>query len=218
MRSNLLLRWIVICALAEILGISAAALWYGTANILIGEPVAISARLGAWLVMSLAAMPEGVILGGLQAMGIRWFIPAVSVRKWILATTAVGFLGWGIGTAMPLFIFSDAVPEQAAPSSLMSTALFAAVFGAAVGTLFGLAQALALPTGRQGKVYWVVANCLGWAVALPFIYVAAQIAADFPEWSTRLMVWAVGGLLAGASIGFATAGVLGSIPCTRRPA
>jgi hypothetical protein len=119
--------------------------------------------------MSSAAVPEGVILGGLQAKGIRWFVPAVSTPKWIFATTAVGLLGWAIGKALPMFVFSDAPSDQEQPAGLIATAAFAATFGLAVGAVFGLAQALALPTGKAGKVRWTLANTVGWAIALPCI-------------------------------------------------
>jgi hypothetical protein len=54
----------------------------------------------------------------------------------------------------------------------------------------------------------VLANSGGWAIALPFIYVAAQLGAEYADWASRLTLWASGGLLAGAAIGLATAGVL----------
>ena len=101
-------RWVILCVLAELFGIGAAAIWYGGVNVLFGEPGTFLPRIGVWLLMTLAAVPEGVILGGLQAAGVRWFLPAVSAIRWIAATIAVGLLGWGIGTFMSIAdYFSD---------------------------------------------------------------------------------------------------------------
>jgi hypothetical protein len=208
---GLFLRWVLLCALAEFLGIAAAALWYGAANVLFGEPAEFSARLAVWLVMSLAAVPEGLILGGLQATGIRWFIPKVSACKWILATVAVGFLGWAIGIAVPMFLYTVEGHKIEPQPNLTATAGFATAFGASVGAVFGLAQALVLPTDTQGKIQWTLANAVGWAIALPLIYAAAQLAAEYHGWPMRVAVWAIGGLAAGATIGVTTAGALYSM-------
>lgn len=201
-------RWIALCAMAEFLGIGAAALWYGGANVLLGEPQPIAARVGAWIVMTLAAVPEGLILGGLQAIGLRWFFRSVPVRRWIVATTAVGLIGWAIGTFIPLFVVAEHSPQTGPEPGLATTASFAALFGLAIGTVLGLAQALVLPAGPRGKLALIIANSIGWAVALPMIYVAVQIGADFSALPLRLLAWVIGGLAGGIAIGFATASAL----------
>lgn len=62
-RQLLLLRWSALCATAELLGIASAAIWYGGVNVWVGEPPELSVRIGAWLLMTLAAVPEGLVLG-----------------------------------------------------------------------------------------------------------------------------------------------------------
>lgn len=202
--SRLLYRWVCLCAAAELLGIGSAAVWYGAVNIWVGEPSALALRLGAWLLMSLAAVPEGLILGGLQVIGLRWFFPATSRSRWILATTAVGLVGWGIGTAIPLFMIEPTGPEHGAEPSLAATAAFSAVFGVGIGAVFGLAQSWALPPQARPRRLWVACNAIGWALGLPLIYMAAQVAADQAGWTLRLLLWALGGVGAGASVGVAT--------------
>jgi hypothetical protein len=197
-------KWVALCGAAELIGISAAGAWYGTVNVWIGEPAAIPARIAAWFLMSLAAVPEGLILGGLQVAGIHWFIPDVSPRRWISATILVGLFGWGVGTFIPLFVMREATPQTGAEPGLGATAVFAAVFGVAVGAIFGLAQAWALPSHVRPRALWVVGNAIGWAAALPLIYVAAQIGGDYEGWSLRLAAWAAGGCAGGASLGVAT--------------
>lgn len=196
-------RWIALCAVAEILGITAAALWYGAVNLTLGEPENLLLRAGVWGLMTLAAVPEGLILGGLQTIGVRWFVPGVRRRRWISATIAVGLLGWGIGTFIPMFVMTEAplADPQAVAPGLGPTLLFAAAFGAPVGLVFGAAQSLALPNGRM---LWTLANGIAWAVALPMIYGGAQLASDVTGWAPRLAFWALGGLGAGTTIGAIT--------------
>lgn len=209
--ARLLKRWVMLCAAAELLGIASAAVWYGSVNMMFGEPEPLLARTVVWLLMTLAAVPEGIVLGGLQAKGMRWFLPEISARRWMLATIAVGLFGWAIGTFIPLFLAPEAAAEGMSEPGLLGTAVFAAVFGILVGSVFGIGQAWALPQGTRGRVPWILANACGWAVGLPLIYIAAQFAGDLEGWPARISVWAIGGLGAGASIGVATGFALRSI-------
>jgi hypothetical protein len=202
--SRLLGRWLALCAIAELFGIASAAVWFGAINVWAGEPEALTLRIAAWFLMSLAAVPEGLILGGLQAHGLRWFFTSVSAARWIGATIAVGFLGWGIGTFIPMFVVDEAVMANGAEPGLAATALYSLVFGLGVGAVFGLAQAWALPAEARGRGLWVLANAIGWAIGLPLIFIAAKIAGDQSGWIMRVALWACGGIGAGASVGIAT--------------
>ncbi len=204
--TSLFILWVLLCAFAEFFGIAAAAVWYGAINVTVGEPEHIALRVAAWFLMSLASVPEGVILGGLQSIGVRMFVPDVSVRRWVLATILVGFLGWAIGTFIPMFVMTEApAAASSEPSSEFQGAiLFAASFGLLIGAVFGAAQSYALPRGNGRRLAWTIANGIGWAVALPAIYGAAQIAAGYPGWSARIAIWAVGGSAAGILLGIVT--------------
>lgn len=209
MHASQRLQWIALCAAAEFVGIGLAAAWYGGTMWLFGEPPALGARIGVWLLAVLAAVPEGLVLGGLQAWGLKRYLPDLSARRFVGATVLVGLIGWGIGAFIPMFLFFE--PQTADASSvtepgLAATALFATVFGAIAGALFGGFQALALPASVRRRGPWVLANTVGWAVALPLIYVAAQWGADLPtSWAVKWGLWAGSGLAAGACIGIATA-------------
>lgn len=212
-RAQLLWWWILLCAFAECAGVALAALWYGAVAVGFGEPDDIVARIGVWLLLTAAAVPEGLVLGGLQATGLRWFLPELSLRRFVGATIAVGLIGWGIGSFIPLFVFHEPAGADAIEPSLMAVAGFAAVFGSAIGSVFGAFQAWALPVGAASRLRWVAANAVGWALALPLIYMAAQWAADSTGVAPKVLLWAAGGGAAGLTIGTATAVV---IPALRR--
>jgi hypothetical protein len=208
MRPSQRLQWIALCAVAEFVGIGLAAAWYGGTMLWLGEPPALGARVGVWLLALLAAVPEGLVLGGLQAWGLKRHVPDLSARRFIAATVLVGLIGWGIGAFIPMFLFFEPQADvgTAAEPGLAATTLFAAVFGGIAGALFGGFQALALPPSVQRRAPWVLANTVGWTVALPLIYVAAQWGADLPaSWAVKWLLWAGSGLAAGACVGIATA-------------
>jgi hypothetical protein len=203
--ARFLALWVVVCALAEFIGIGAAALWYGAVMVIIGEPVALVQRTGVWLLATAAAIPEGVVLGGLQGLLLRRVFAGLDLRRWVLATVAVGAVGWAIGSFIPLFIFPEGPSGASFDPPLAEVALFAAMFGVVAGALFGIGQMMAFPRETPRRFAWVWANMAGWAAGLPLIYVAAQVGADLPGWTARITAWMMGGLGAGLCIGLATA-------------
>lgn len=199
------IRWVVLCALGEGLGIAAAVLWYGAVMLTLGEPEPLGARLAVWGLVALAAVPEALVLGGFQAWGLKPAVPDLRVGRWIAATVVPGLIGWGAGGFVPLFVAgpSDG-PAVAVEPPLAAILLYAAAFGALAGLLFGACQSLALPRGRRDRLAWIAANAAGWVVALPLIYLGATIGADTESLPLRVLAWAGGGLAAGAVIGLAT--------------
>ena len=200
------IRWVVLCAAAEYLGIAAAALSFGVVAYTFGEPQAFSAKLGIWLLSAAAGVPEGFVLATLQSYGIRQFFGIAHDRATLVVrTVAAAVAGWATGTFVPVFLPFEtpaaAGPQQEPP--LIATIAFAAVFGVLAGALFGWLQSAAF-AGRTLRRRWILANTLGWMVGLPAIYVFAQFGGDFQSWAARIALWATGGLLAGASIGIAT--------------
>ena len=91
-----------------------------------------------------------------------------------------------------------------AATELRGAMLFAVVFGLLIGAVFGAAQAWAFPGGGRRRLYWTISNTIGWALVLPMIYGAAQIATEVEGWFSKIAFWAVGGLAAGGLIGLAT--------------
>lgn len=203
--ARFLALWIAVCALAEFLGIGAAALWYGAVMVILGEPAVLLQRAGVWLLATAAAIPEGIVLGGLQGLLLRRVFPALDLKRWVLATVAVGAVGWAIGSFIPLFMFPEGPTGDGVDPPLSQLALFAAGFGLVAGAMFGIGQMLAFPPETPRRSAWVWANIAGWAAGLPLIYVAAQLGADLTGWTARITAWMMGGLGAGLCIGLATA-------------
>ncbi len=217
MRPGWLGGWILWCAAAECLGIGAAALHYGAVLTLFGEPEPVAARVGVWLLLALAAVPEGLVLGGIQGWRLRQLWPDLSARAYVAATIAVGLVGWGTGSAIPLFLLPDGPAGDGAEPGLLATLAYAGLFGLGVGLLFGLFQAAALPRRLPARWRWIAGNMAGWGLGLPLIYAGASLGADLGGWGPRLAAWALGGAAAGLAVGAATGAAAKAI-AVRAPA
>ena len=200
-----LIIWTLICAGAELAGIAVAAGVFGLVATLAGEPVGLGAKLVAWFASSLSGVPEGFVLGTLQAIGIaRIFAIPLDSRTFVMRTMIVAVAGWAVGSAIPLFFPFEAAPGDASgdpPLALLVAG--AALFGALAGALFGFMQRAAF-TGTRLRTHWLLANTAGWAIGLPAIYMAAQWGSGIDSIAARIAVWAAGGCTAGAVIGLAT--------------
>lgn len=211
-------RWIALCAAAEYAGIAVAALWFGVIAWSFGDPESFPGRIGVWLLSAASGVPEGFVLASLQSFGIRRLFGIAHDRATLIVRTiAAAVIGWAAGTFIPTFIPFDA-PDPAMPDAdppLVALIVFAGIFGIVAGALFGWLQSAAF-AGATLRREWLVSNMLGWMVGLPAIYVFAQTAGDFESWTVRIALWALGGALAGAAIGFATG--LALLRCVRRGA
>jgi len=195
-----LVRWTALCAIAEAIGMTAAATAAKTSQALVGEPgngrqtaLALSIVVGGGLV-------EGIALGGLQATGMGRLLPTLSRRRWLLVTTAVAGVGWAAASA-PSAVSGD--NDEAAPALLL--VLVGAVgLGVAMGALLGAAQASVLRSHVRNPWRWVPANMAAWGPAMAVIFLGAG--APAADWSVLAVValGTVTGLLAGTILGLVT--------------
>ncbi len=189
--------WLRAVVAGEVLGFSATAMIAFVALSLGGHPTTITGRVVALVVMVAAGTLEGASLGYFQWRLLHRWLPGLPARSYVGATVAVAAGGWLLGMSMPLVATlagAAAAPSAAAtqgPSAPL-VALFAAGFGAAAGALFGLAQARVLARQVRGTGAWVVGNLVGWALGLPFAYLAGSLG------TATMTGWHALGLSAGA--------------------
>lgn len=199
-----LARWVAFCASAEFLGLAVAALIFGTIQTHLGDGTTLLGKIVRWVLSTSSGAPEGFILGAIQAIGItRIFGLPLDIRTFAIRTIIVALLGWGVGTAIPIFIPTDASTTIDAERALITILAYACLFGAVAGAVFGLLQRVAF-AGRRLQRDWLTANVLGWAIALPIIFLFAQTAGDFDGRIIKVTLWTIGGLLGGIAIGLTT--------------
>lgn len=194
------LRWTLNCAAGEILGIAIAAGLAGLVLMTLGEPQSWPTRIGFLLLMLGAGALEGYAVGWFQwrVLRERFTVPKAD---WIGATVSVAVLGWLLGM-LPSTLASN--PESGAVAfepSLGQIALFALLFGLGAGVLFGIGQWVVLRHYAEGAGVWVMANALGWGLALVWIYpIASSMPVGIALWQ-QVLLGALAGLLSGVSIG-----------------
>ena len=183
-------QWILACAVAEAVGMTASAAAARTAQ-------ATSSGAGLALVVA-GGLVEGTALGFLQATVLRELLGRRD--QWTMVTVLVAGIGWAAGAA-PSVLNQD----EGGVAPPLGMVLFAAAgLGLAMGSVLGAAQAALLRHRTRHPGRWVVANACGWAAAMPVVFAAATTAGA--SWGTPLLLGfaAVTGAVAGAVLGVIT--------------
>ena len=187
-RAPSVLRWVVLCATAEAVGMTGSAA---------------AARLGEDTSWALAlvvtgGLVEGLALGVAQAAGFAPWLPRFRRTPYVLVTVAVAGLGWAAGSA-PAVLGGGSDGGAAPPTGLV--VLGGAALGTVMGALLGAAQALPLRGRLRHPWRWVGANAVAWTPAMALIFLGATSPAA--SWPTPTVV-ALGtatGIVAGGTLG-----------------
>jgi hypothetical protein len=192
-----LVRWTILCASAEAIGMAAASSAAKVSQALVGEPGNGRESAIALSLVVAGGLVEGIALGTLQAAGLGRLLPGLNRRRWLLVTAAVAGLGWAAASA-PAVLTADS--GGAAPPLLLILG-GALGLGAAMGAVLGAAQASVLRGQVRHPWRWVGANMAAWAPAMAVIFAGATApGADWPG-PTVVALGAVTGLLAGTVLG-----------------
>ncbi len=169
------LRWVIANAVGELLGLGPVAFAAILLVRLFSEGSGPEALFGLGLFTLLGAF-EGAVVGLAQWLVLRRRLPALTRRSWISATVAGAAAAWLLGM-LPSTIMSligdggGAIPEPEG----------AGIHIMAAGTGFVSGAILAAPQWRilrrhiRGAGWWVLANALAWAAAMPLIFLAAGL-------------------------------------------
>ncbi|WP_213572868.1 hypothetical protein [Rhodococcus sp. USK13] len=193
-------RWTALCAAAEAVGMTAAALAAKLAQRISGDaPQGRDAALALAVVVT-GGLVEGIALGVLQARGLRRLLPRFNVGRWVVVTAVVAGLGWA-AASVPGVLGSDSGGDG---PPLLVVLAGAVALGAAMGAVLGAVQALVLRglVRRPGR--WVLANVAGWPLAMTVIFVGAKTPGS--TWSIPAVtaLGSVTGLVAGTVLGVIT--------------
>jgi hypothetical protein len=208
-------RWIEACAAGELLGIASAALWWVTCDRFDPAPVGLTAQILMLVAKGGSGLIQGIVLGYLQGWALRRPYPALVAGRWTVATTVIAVAGWTLAGWLSIFGLENG--PEAPVLNLLQTALTAAAFGVATGLLFGSAQALVLRGVAHRAHWWILANAIGWGLALPCIYVASSVGSAQPGSLEIAFRGLVGGVASGILLGIVT-GLSFKLMPSRNPA
>jgi deazaflavin-dependent oxidoreductase (nitroreductase family) len=188
-------RWVVACACAEAIGMTAAAGAARSATALTDHELSHASALGLLLVV-VGGLVEGTALGWLQARALNELLGPTGRRRWLVVTILVAGLGWAAASA-PAALAGDGGGQP----PLLLILVGAASLGAAMGAVLGTGQAWALRRLVRHPWRWVAGSTAGWTAAMPVIFLGATgVGATWPWWLV-VPVGTVTGLVAGTVLG-----------------
>jgi hypothetical protein len=200
------LRWTALCAAAEAVGMTAAAAASRIGHTLADRPGWGGAGTALAIVVA-AGLVEGAALGSAQAWPLGRWLPALRRGRYVLATVLVAGLGWA-GASAPAVLTGDGGGDGP-PLSLVL--IGAAGLGLVMGSLLGLAQAVALRGATPHPWRWVSANAAAWPPAMCLVFLGASLPGNDWPVAWLLLDAAVTGAAAGAVLGLVTAWFLPSL-------
>lgn len=162
------LAWVATNAVAELVGLGAVALGVWTA--------AQRGLAGAGLSVAMIALGavEGLVVGAAQAQILRGWLPALRRFAWIRATVGGAIVAWALGS-LPSLLMGEGGGARG-PSETAQT-LLAAALGLVAGPILAAFQARVLRRHVRGAGWWLVANAVAWAAAMPFVFAAVSVVA-----------------------------------------
>lgn len=205
MSKSIYLRWIGANSLAELLGLGAT-LGIGIAVFGAWEPATVGGILLQYLVMVSSGLLEGALVGYLQWRVLRLRL-AMPARAWLRATILGALLAWALG-ALPMTIIALVSLNQPAangaaaaepPAGLL--VLLEAGLGLFAGAILSLLQMRALRRYVPRAGWWLAANALAWALGMPLIFAAMDLAFRAGSLAGSIAVVAGGLALTGALVG-----------------
>ena len=206
-------RWTVGCAIAEAVGMTAAASAARAGVHWVGTPV--TAADSAMLVGLAVAggLIEAFALGLVTAWALRHSVVTLPRARWTAVTVAVAGLSWAAGS-VPAALSTDPDTAGSGMPSLWLVVSGAAAIGLATGALLGAAQSLVLRGHVRHPWRWCTASCLAWPLPMAVIFLGAGIPdAAWPTWQVLALAVPTG-LVAGALLGAVLAACVPSLSGT----
>jgi len=200
---SLWLRWVLANCLGEAVGLGATfAIGFALFSQM-GEPQGVLPAIGMALLMTSSGFLEGTVVGLAQLLAMHQRFLQVPRRAWVSATIVGALVAWFLGS-IPMTLTSLSSPGQqaAGPEPQAATILLmAGVMGAFAGLVLGFPQWLALRRVVAGAWLWMPANCLAWALGMPMVFSAIDLAqrGGSAAWAVTTMAMAVA--ITGAVVG-----------------
>jgi hypothetical protein len=200
---RLWLRWVLANALAETLGLgSTFAIGLGVFAGL-PEPKTALAAIGQAPLMTASGVLEGLIVGLAQWWVLRAPFVRLTRRAWVVATILGAVVAWACGS-VPMTIASLGAGQESATAAepagwVMSLA--AAGMGAVAGLVLALFQWRVLRGHARGAGLWLPANALAWALGMPLIFAAVDLAQRAGSLAGSVGVMAAAIAVTGALVG-----------------
>ena len=198
-------RWVAANTVAEVVGLG---LTLGLTGLVIGRLESIGGAAGVALAFAAAVLSgviEATIVGLAQWWAMHPWLPQITRRAWWLATLVGALLAYVLGylpsTIINLMQTNDTATATMSEPPQAVVLLLAAGLGAVAGAVLSFAQYFALRGRVAHAGRWIPANMLAWAVGMPLIFWAIDLAFKLPQRWQAVALMVVALLLMGAVVG-----------------
>jgi hypothetical protein len=197
------LRWVAINSLAEAIGLGAT---LTLDFIILSRIVAVQSVLASIvsiLLVTASGAIEGLVVGLLQWSLIRRPFPLVTRRAWVIATIVGAMVAWFFGS-LPSTLMDMGAQETGTTvqePAMLTVLLLAAAMGLFLGLVLGYPQWRVLQRAVNDAWLWLPANCLGWALGMPAVFAAIDLAQRSTSLTGVVLTLIVGLLFTGAIVG-----------------
>lgn len=212
-RRQFWIKWTINCALGELIGIACAGSIAFLTTMYFGEPETIGIKFLTLFAMIIAGTIEGTVLSLFQWHILVKRISSIPRKEWMLYTIMVAVLGWVIGMTPSLFFVTEDADPQGVPvePDPVIYYMMSIILGICLGALFGLFQWFVLKKYVKKASRWILANMMGWTLGMFFIFLFASIPDENSSLPFIILSGAIGGILAGVSVGIVTGRTLLSL-------
>lgn len=162
--------WIVNYSFGELVGIGIAASIGRFLFFTFPESSAISQSALTVIILTIAGIAEGVILGYIQWKALLKIVPDFTPTLWIFVTTFSALAGWLF--ILPPGVMFIAFLSKISLISTYSSYVYTMIVGAAFGGLIGFPQFFIVRKYFRNAAVWIVSNTLGWMLSFLIVYSA----------------------------------------------
>ena len=199
-------HWIIANSIGETLGLAGAALISSIAFGAMPESVEPFHLLLFFLLVALAGLIEGGLLGHFQAKTLRHIFDQIPTSIWTMRTMLAGAICWILGASpfvyFSLFVGAEAVIVQ--EPSIWMLLLFSALSGLILGGIIGYVQGGLLKKQGVSRWSWGLSSALGWLIGVSIIFLFASLPNEGSSVIAIILLAVLAGLLAGAAVAVTT--------------
>src|SRR5688572_9567227 len=161
-------KWILNYSVGELFGIGVAATAARFLFIDIPDNAPISQSTLVVIILIVAGISEGLIIGYIQWRSLSKLIPSFDPFLWIFVTAFSTLAGWLF--ILPPGIMLIALLSKVSLISTNNSILYTILIGMAFGGLIGFPQFFIIRKYFNNAGEWILSSALGWMISFLIIY------------------------------------------------
>jgi hypothetical protein len=195
-------KWIISYSFGELIGIGVAASIGRLVFFTFPENSVASQSTLTVIILIIAGITEGLILGYIQWKSLSRFVPGITPMLWIFVTTFSTLAGWLF--VLPPGILFIAFLSKISLISTYSSYVYTMLVGLAFGGVVGIPQFFIMRRYFTNAAVWIVSNTIGWMLSFLIIYSAFLLFHHTTSFALNFSLVVLACILSGLVQGFVT--------------